>query len=1376
MVAISVFGTSPNTPLEDAFGHTFTVEFQSSTEIRILTGATGYRTTFTGTGLGFSNIGGELVPIGTITSITIRNASNQIVMTFTGMSADATQFAAAVTALVEQDDPGPMGALIGSDPVSFDGSGAGTGVNYAFNGIFAPVTILGSNFQDTLEGGEGNDTIRPGGSNGGDFIAGSIGNDTIDLSGVGPEQFIEIFYAFLSAPVTVNVNGVADTATVLKGGGLGTDTILGARGVINGPGLNFSGTTFNDTFNISGVEGFVLLYGGAGNDAFNVNLDAGGAVRVSYAFGPGSRTGSGIIADLSTGVVSNDGFGGTDTINVTGNNGRLEIEGTDAADLITGSARDHERYLLRGGNDTVNGGDGFDLIRFDRNGSTSGIDADLVTGFITGTWNGASFTKQVSGIEGIRGTNLNDDILGAATDDVLDGRNGDDLLDGRGGNDELFGGAGADTLIGGDGNDRLDGGDGNDRIEVGRSSSGGGDQVIGSNGSDTIIYSGVSNGGDGWNDLSYHGLSGGIAVTINGGANTGTVQKFGSGGGLVGTDVLVDVARVVNDVNDGFSIFGTAFNDSFVIDGGAGSWIQIFGGRGADSYDITLSGIVRLNFSGSYDEWMGATQALNINLATGVIANDGFGNAETITVHDGSARLEITGTMHADTYVGSARDENFTTSGGNDTVDGGGGYDVVRYDRREVGAGVTVNLATGTVTGVWNGTAFTQTLINIEAVRGSQFADVMGGSLADERFDGRDGNDTIYGWGGNDDLFGGAGNDILVGGFGNDYLDGGDGNDTLDGSADNTGWGDFMRPGLGTNTIIGSQVLYEVANDGIDISYSDVGGVGGLTISIGANGAGTVVSGAAGMVNDTFTWAHFFHGSQDADSIISTDTDTNRFQGFSGGAGNDTIDGGAGWDMIDYRHESRDHIDTASGVDVNLETGVAIDTYGDTDTLLNIESIDGTQFADSFIGRNAADAYAYLTGYAGNDTITGTDLGWETANYYDDAREGGTAGIVADLAAGTVQDGFGDTDTVSNIDEVRGTDQADRISGAGRGERLRAYGGNDTVLGNDGNDTMEGGDGADFIGGGSGNDVAYGGVGNDTIYAGLGNDTVRGEDGDDVIYGSAGRNVLLGDGGNDQIFTSAAGDFVGGGDGNDTVRGAGGNDTIYAGTGNDNIGGGAGNDLIYGSAGSNVIYAGLGNDTVQGGTGADTIYGSAGRNRLFGNDGNDVIYTSAAGDLAAGGSGNDSVYGSTGNDTIYAGLGNDFIGGGAGNDLIVAGAGVNRIYGGTGNDTMVAGTGRDVMTGGPGADVFVFNSAAHIGIGAGRDVITDFTSGVDDIDLRGLGQTFNGTAGLIGAGTASFYYVAASGLLIGDQNGDGTADWVLELSGAPTINAGDFLL
>ncbi|WP_435258458.1 calcium-binding protein [Thioclava sp. FR2] len=308
------------------------------------------------------------------------------------------------------------------------------------------------------------------------------------------------------------------------------------------------------------------------------------------------------------------------------------------------------------------------------------------------------------------------------------------------------------------------------------------------------------------------------------------------------------------------------------------------------------------------------------------------------------------------------------------------------------------------------------------------------------------------------------------------------------------------------------------------------------------------------------------------------------------------------------------------------------------------------------------------------------------------------------------------------------------------------------------------------------NFVLNGDAGDDLIRGASGSDSLSGGVGDDSLIGGEGRNWLLGEDGNDQIYTGSGGDFVGGGAGNDTIRGAAGNDTIYGGLGNDNLAGGGGNDQIFGSSGANIIFAGLGNDTVVGGSGNDTIIGGGGTNQLFGNDGNDEIYTSADGDFAAGGAGNDTIRGSAGDDTIYAGIGDDFIGGGSGNDHIFAGAGTNRIFGGLGDDTITAGVNRDVMSGGPGADSFVFDSSTHIGIGLGRDRITDFTSGQDRIDLSALNQTFNGTSGLIGSGTASFYYFASGGLLIGDQNGDGSADWVIELTDRPNLAAEDFLL
>ncbi|WP_435257285.1 calcium-binding protein [Thioclava sp. FR2] len=338
-------------------------------------------------------------------------------------------------------------------------------------------------------------------------------------------------------------------------------------------------------------------------------------------------------------------------------------------------------------------------------------------------------------------------------------------------------------------------------------------------------------------------------------------------------------------------------------------------------------------------------------------------------------------------------------------------------------------------------------------------------------------------------------------------------------------------------------------------------------------------------------------------------------------------------------------------------------------------------------------------------------------------------------------------------------DNGGSAQGADGDDTLRGGGGNDTLRGEGGDDRIEACGGNDNIGGGAGNDLILVLSGSNMIWGGLGDDSIEGGTGADTIYGGGvGRNRLMGNGGNDVLFAGSGGDFIGGGAGNDFIRGGDGSDTIFGGADDDNIGGGAGDDLIFASSGRNIIWGGLGNDTLNGALGSDTLQGGAGSDQIFGDGGNDFLL------------------GEDGNDTIWAGQGNDFVGGGAGDDVMYATNGVNRIYGGVGNDTIHAGLGRDVMTGSPGADVFVFSDLATIGIGTGRDVITDFTPGSDKIDLRDLDQTFNGVAGLIGGGHSSFYFFAPAGLLIGDQDGDGVADWVIQLIGSPMVTATDFLL
>ena len=98
----------------------------------------------------------------------------------------------------------------------------------------------------------------------------------------------------------------------------------------------------------------------------------------------------------------------------------------------------------------------------------------------------------------------------------------------------------------------------------------------------------------------------------------------------------------------------------------------------------------------------------------------------------------------------AAGDDTLVGGAGVDSLDGGTGTDTADYNAS--GAAVTVNLTTGTGSG---GDAQGDTLVNIEKLTGSAFADVLTG----------DGNaNTLAGGAGADSLFGGAGNDVLIGG------------------------------------------------------------------------------------------------------------------------------------------------------------------------------------------------------------------------------------------------------------------------------------------------------------------------------------------------------------------------------------------------------------------------------------------------------------------------------------------------------------------------------------------------------------------------------------------------------------------------------------
>ena len=327
---------------------------------------------------------------------------------------------------------------------------------------------------------------------------------------------------------------------------------------------------------------------------------------------------------------------------------------------------------------------------------------------------------------------------------------------------ELEGGLGNDTLLGTDGTDRLDGGPGNDVLNP-RDNDQSYDHVFGSAGNDRIVYS--DTGPEAYQEIRYDRLwrsessvlvgTDGIEVTVDGAANEATVDK-----GPDGTDTVVDVANPM--MGYGFGIRGTRADDVFNLSLGDEPnqpwWMSVSGGPGNDRFDISGFGGVRISYR--Y-----ANHGVDVDLEAGRAYDDGYGDADTITINHPIWGREIEGSDFDDELRGSDRDhvgESFIGRHGNDTIDGRGGFDRVRYDRSEV-QGVEVDLEAGFATGTWeDGSEFTHTLVSIEWVRGSHGDDELIGSNGNDTIQGRRGDDTIEGGAGNDRLEGEEGDDTFL--------------------------------------------------------------------------------------------------------------------------------------------------------------------------------------------------------------------------------------------------------------------------------------------------------------------------------------------------------------------------------------------------------------------------------------------------------------------------------------------------------------------------------------------------------------------------------------------------------------------------------------
>lgn len=162
------------------------------------------------------------------------------------------------------------------------------------------------------------------------------------------------------------------------------------------------------------------------------------------------------------------------------------------------------------------------------------------------------------------------------------------------------------------------------------------------------------------------------------------------------------------------------------------------------------------------------------NASSGAVVDLAAGTAtagtNAVTLEEVEAAI---GSPFADSLTGDGNQNEFFGLGGNDFIDGSGGFDYSRYDSAT--KRILASLTDGLVRGQG-----TDQLVGIEGLVGGPRSDELVGNNAINFLYGLAGDDLVAGLGKADTLFGGSGADGLFGGRGNDDLLGGPGPDFCD--------------------------------------------------------------------------------------------------------------------------------------------------------------------------------------------------------------------------------------------------------------------------------------------------------------------------------------------------------------------------------------------------------------------------------------------------------------------------------------------------------------------------------------------------------------------------------------------------------------------
>jgi Ca2+-binding RTX toxin-like protein len=571
-------------------------------------------------------------------------------------------------------------------------------------------------------------------------------------------------------------------------------------------------------------------------------------------------------------------------------------------------------------------------------------------------------------------------------------------------------------------------------------------------------------------------------------------------------------------------------------------------------------------------------------------------------------------------------------------------------------------------------------------------------------------------------VFGSAGQDAVFLGTGEEYLDLGGGDDIVHATAAKLNAGDVLRGGTGTDTLIldGGGTFDLTASAQLD-GFERVSLTGGGTLVLRPGGSLSVLGSNAQDVVVLGSGINSIDLSGGNDAVLATSWTLNAGDGLQGGTGDDTLSltGGGVFDLRSLaRFDGFEHVSLAGGGILMLRDDVDVEVVGSTAQDIVVlgsgsDNLDLGGGDDSVHATSATLAGDVLRGGAGSDTLY-----LDGGGIFDLSTLGGLSGfehiVLADQGSTVI---LGAQTLAIEVEGGIGTDTL-YLRGGGTFDlsTLGGLSGFERIALADEDSTV-------ILGGEPSTIEVHGGAGNDRLIGGAGDDDMHGGSGDDLLHGGTGMDILNG------------------GTGFDVVS--------YAGS----------------SAGVQINLAtGL---ATRGDAAGDVLVDIEG---LIGSDHTDVLVGDSTANSLSGQGGNDSLNGRAGDDTMF---------GGDGNDALTGLTGTDRMAGGNGDDVITGGAARDFLSGDAGADRFVFATKDSGAAATTRDVISDFSqAGHDQIDLSGMTSLHFVGTDAFSYSVGELRYAIAGGftLIEGDANGDGRADFQIEVSGTVHFTAADFVL